>query len=56
MITINPDNITREISRISAKVADALPLLNADHPAALPLIEALLALEELYLAIGDQKK
>ena len=56
MITVNPDYITREISRISANIADALPLLKAGHPATLPLIEALLALEELYLAIGDPEE
>jgi len=45
--------VEKEIPKISARIADALALLKAGDPAALPLIEAQLALEELYLSIAE---
>ena len=45
--------INQEISHISAKVADVVALLKADHPTVPLLIEISLALEELHWAVSD---
>ena len=55
IIDLRIKRIEKEIPPISAKVADALALLKANDPAVLPLIEAQLALEALYLLTGEDE-
>jgi len=53
VIDLRIKRVEREIPRSSAKIADAVTLLQADAPATCLLIEAQLALERLYILMGE---
>ncbi|MCL2588579.1 MAG: hypothetical protein FWD84_04125 [Oscillospiraceae bacterium] len=48
---MNPEIIEQKIPPISAKVANAIALLKADHPAVSLLLDVQLDLEELYVSL-----